>query len=391
MAALLDTVIAIWLTETVLATVAVWHYWRMVRGPVTAPRFSAPAVVIIPVRGADNLPGLWRALCAQQFPDWRLIFALEAESDPAYPLLTRFVAATKERPDTELVIAGTATTSGQKIYNQLAAMAHLRPRDAIVVFADADILPQSDWLARLVHPLGRDDVQIVSGWRWLTANDDRLATAFICAAHASFSLAPRPRPWALAWGGSMALRRRYVDVIDLSAWWRNAVLDDLRLTRAAWTAGGTVLGPSSLLLRSPVRYGWRRGAAFIRRQYLFVRIHMPVYWALAAAAVTIPPLGWVAAISASFAGQRYLLLGFALAIGLHQFRVAVRRRVAYRLWHEPAKHRQLAIDRWAVPAWQLFHAALLWSTAFGYRIYWAGRTYRLDRAGKFRSPPGSAA
>jgi ceramide glucosyltransferase len=391
MAVLLEAMVAIWLAETVLATFAVWHYWRAVRGPSTAPRFAAPTVVIIPVRGADNLPGLWRALCAQQFPDWRLIFALEAENDPAFPLLTRFIAATQERPDTELVIAGTATRCGQKIHNQLAALARLRPRDTIIVFADADIVPRPDWLARLVHPLGRDDVGIVSGWRWLTAADDGLATAFVCAAHASFSLAPRPRAWALAWGGSMALRRRYLDAIDLRAWWHDALLDDLRLTRAAWTAGGTVLGPSALLLRSPVRYDWRRAGAFIRRQYLFVRIHMPGYWAIAAAAVTIPPFGWAAAIGAGLAGPRYLLLGFAPAIALHQYRVAVRRRVASRLWREPPKRRQLVIDRCAVPAWQLFHAALLWSTAFGHTIRWAGRTYRLDRAGKLRSPPESAA
>jgi ceramide glucosyltransferase len=391
MAALLDAMVAIWLAETVLATVAVWHYWRAVRGPLTAPRYAAPTVVIIPVRGADNLPRLWHALCGQKFPDWRLIFALEAESDPAFPLLTRFIAATEARPDTEIVIAGTATSCGQKIHNQLAALERLRPRDAIVVFADADIVPQPDWLARLVHPLGQDNVEIVSGWRWLMADDNRLATAFVCAAHASFTLAPRPRAWALAWGGSMALRRRYLDAIDLRASWRDAVLDDLRLTRAAWTAGGTVLGPSPLLLRSPVRYDWRRVAGFIRRQYLFVRIHMPGYWAIAAAAVTIPPLGWAATIGASLAGSRFLLLGFPLAIALHQYRVAMRRRVADRLWHDPAKRRQLMIDRWAVPAWQLFHAALFWSTALGHTIHWAGRIYRLDRAGKLRSPPESAA
>jgi hypothetical protein len=391
MAVLLDAMVAIWLTEMVLATFAVWYYWRAVRGPLTVPCFAAPTVVIIPVRGADNLLGLWRALCAQQFPDWRLIFALEAESDPAFPLLTRLIAATQERPDTELVIAGTATQCGQKIHNQLAAVARLRPRDTIIVFADADIVPQPDWLARLVHPLGRDDVEIVSGWRWLVADDDRLATAFVSAAHASFSLAPRPRAWALAWGGSMALRRRYLDAIDLRAWWRDALLDDLRLTRAAWTAGGAVLGPSALLLRSPVRYDWRRAAAFVRRQYLFVRIHMPGYWAIAAAAVTIPLFGWAAAIGAGLAGPHYLLLGFAPAMVLHQYRVAVRRRIACRLWHDPPKRRQVVVDRWAVPAWQLFHAALFWSTAFGHTIHWAGRTYRLDRAGKLRSPPESAA
>jgi ceramide glucosyltransferase len=391
MTLVLEAMVAIWLAETVLATFAVWHYWRRVRGPLTAPRFAAPTAVIIPVRGADNLPRLWRALCAQTFPDWRLIFALEAESDPAFPLLTRFIAATEERPETELVIAGTATRCGQKIHNQLAGLERLRPRDTIIVFADADIVPQPDWLARLVHPLGRDDVTVVSGWRWLSADDDRLATAFACAAHASFTLAPRPRAWALAWGGSMALRRRYLDAIDLRARWRDALLDDLCLTRAAWTAGGAVLGPSALLLPSPVRYDWRRAAAFIRRQYLFVRIHVPGYWAIAAAAVTIPPFGWAATIGGGLAGPRFLLLGFVPAIALHQYRVVLRRRVAYRLWHEPAKRRQMMIDRWAVPAWQLFHAALFWSTALGHTIHWAGRIYRLDRAGNLRSPPGSAA
>ncbi len=390
MTALLDAMVAIWLAAAVLGTIAVRHYWRAVRGPTT-PRFTAPAVVIIPVRGTEGLPRLLPALVAQDFPDWRLIFSLEAESDPAFAVLSRFVAEPRERPETELVIAGIARDSSQKLHNQLAALARLRARDEIVVFADADIVPRPDWLARLVHPLGSDTVQVVSGWRWLAPADDRLATAFVCAAHASFSLAPRTRGWALAWGGSMALRRSYLEEIDLQAWWRGAVLDDLRLTRATWAHGGAVLGPSALLLRSPVSYGWRDGAAFIRRQYLFIRIHTPGYWALAAAAVTIPGLGWAAAIATIPAGQPWLAAAFVPAIALHQYRAEIRRRVARHLWQDADDWRRSRLDRWAVPAWLLFHAVLLWSTAFGRTIRWAGRIYRLDADGKLKSPPELAA
>lgn len=385
MAAFLDAVVAIWLAEAVLGTIAVWHYARAVRGGGVPPRFTAPTAVIVPVRGAENLSRLLPALRAQRFPDWRLIFAVEAESDPAYPVLRQFVADAAGQPNAELVVAGIAADSGQKIHNQLAALARLGPRDEIVAFADADIVPEPDWLARLVSPFGRDDVAVVSGWRWLVPADGRLATAFVGAAHASFSLAPRPRAWALAWGGSMALRQHDLDRIDLRGAWRGAVLDDLRLTRAAWAHGGAVLGPSALLLRTPARYGWRDGAAFIRRQYLFIRIHMPRYWALAAAAVTIPPLGWAAASAAVAAGRAWSALAFAAAIALHQYRVSTRDYVARRLWGTSEDRRQSLIERAAVPFWQLFHAVLLWSTAFGRTIRWGARVYRLDSDGKLRN------
>lgn len=382
MTATLDALVAIWLAAAALGTIAVWHYARTVHGDTMMPGFAPTAAVIIPVRGADNLPRLLAALRAQNFPDWRVIFAVEAESDPAYPVLRQFVAETGGGPRAELVVAGIATDGGQKIHNQLAALARLTPRDEIVAFADADIVPRPDWLTRLVSPLARDDVQVVSGWRWLTPADNRLATAFVCAAHASFSLAPRQRFWALAWGGSMALRQSYLDKIDLRGMWRGAVLDDLRLTRAAWTHGGTVLGPSALLLRTPVDYTWHDGAAFIRRQYIFIRIHTPRYWALAAAAVTIPPLGWAAGTAAIVAGQTWLVLAFATVIALHQYRATMRRRVAQRLWNDPSNPRQSLVERFAVPAWLLFHAVLLWSTALSRTIRWGARVYRLDTDGK---------
>ena len=135
-----SAIVAGWLTVAALATLAVWHYRRGLRHPLV-PTYTAPAV--IPVRGADNLPRLWSALCRQKFPVWRLVFSLEAESDPGHAILKRLIAATAERPETEVIVAGIATDTGQKIHNQLAALATLRPADEIVVFADADIKARS--------------------------------------------------------------------------------------------------------------------------------------------------------------------------------------------------------------------------------------------------------
>ena len=68
---------------------------------------------------------------------------------------------------------------------------------------------------------------LVSGLRVLMPEDDRMATAFVCAAHAAICTIPRARRWALAWGGTMALRRADLDALDITRWWRGALLDDL--------------------------------------------------------------------------------------------------------------------------------------------------------------------
>jgi hypothetical protein len=385
MAALLYALVAAWLAVATLATASVWYYRRGVLHPVT-PSWTAPAAVIVPVRSADNLSRLLPALCDQHFPAWRLIFAVESEADPAYPILRRFIAETEPRPETDLVVAGATQGHGQKIHQQFAALARLQPRDEIVVFADADFVPRPDWLARLVHPLRHDDVDVVSGWRWATPEDDRLATLLVCAGHAAASTVPRLRAWAAASGASMAMRRRTVAELDLETVWRDALSDDLRLTRALWARGGAVLGPPMLLLRSPVGFDWRQLVAFVRRQHLMIRNHLPALWLVSAVSTTVPILGWIAAILLTWRGHPWALLGFAAAILLHQARVTMRRDVARSLWGT-AHRRQVQLERWAMPAILAINAVLLWSTAFGRTIDWAGRRYRLDGRGRLRVPP----
>src|SRR5262249_17786827 len=152
----------------------VWYYQRGLGGTVVAAETPAVAV-IVPIRGASaGLPEVWQGLRAPGFPRRGLLAAGGGGRDAAGGAVggapgggARRRAAGGGRPELEIVIAGGAIDGGQKVWNQLAALAHLRPEDAVVVFADADTLPPPDWLQRLVRPLLDPATAAVSGNRWI--------------------------------------------------------------------------------------------------------------------------------------------------------------------------------------------------------------------------------
>jgi hypothetical protein len=362
---------AAWLAVAAVACYAVYRYQDGLGRAVVLPR-TPQVAIILPIRGTPP-PGLWPALVAQDYDRWRIVFAVESTADPAYGALSALIG---ERG--EIVVAGAALDTGQKVHNQLAALKRLCAGDEVVVFADADILPRPDWLSRLVMPLLEPGIDAVSGYRWLVPADGRLATHFVCLANAQIATVPRLRRVNLAWGGSMALRRETLEALDLERWWRGSLDDDIQLTRALWARGLKVNAPRELLVPSPAAYGWREAIAFGRRQYLLVRTYAPAHWLGAALATALPLAGWAIALPLALGGDP-LALGVILAANLlDQCRASFRGRVPQKLWGEmwPARLRRL--DRWATPAWLLFHACLIWSTLAGGKIRWAGRTYQLD-------------
>ena len=104
------------------------------------------------------------ALAAQDWPDWRVAFAVESAADPAHPVLARYVAAHPGRAT--LVVAGPAEGRGQKVQNLLAALRELRPDDAALVTLDADTLPPPGLLRALLRPVLTGQGAIATGYRW---------------------------------------------------------------------------------------------------------------------------------------------------------------------------------------------------------------------------------
>jgi hypothetical protein len=370
---LLIVPLAAWLIVSAIACFGVYIAQRE-RPPVGVGEVE-PTVLIIPMRGIPpHLAELWRGICAQTHRPTRVIFAVESVQDPAYAQLRKLTGG----PPVEVVVAGEANRRGQKIHNMLAALARLEPNDAIVVFADADITPAADWLARLLRDLDRQNIGMTSGYRWLIPTDERWSTAFVCIVNASIASTPRDSKWANAWGGSMALRRRTIDALALPTLWDRAVSDDLTISSAVRALGGKVRSPRDALVPALASYSWTDAIVFGRRQYLFTRTHAPQLWIVAAAATTIPLVGWATALPLALTGNKLAIGTIVLAYALDYTRARLRERIPRNLWGLESNPRIKWLDRWATPAWLALHAAVIWSTLFGRKIRWAGRIYRID-------------
>jgi ceramide glucosyltransferase len=365
--------LAAWLIVSAVACFGVYIAQRE-RPPVGGGEIE-PAVLIIPMHGVPPyLPELWRGICGQTHRLAHVIFAVESAQDPAYERLQKLTGG----PPVEVVVAGEATRRGQKVHNMLAALGRLEPNDAIVIFADADITPTADWLARLLRDLDSQDIGMTSGYRWLIPTDERWSTAFVCIVNASIASAPRDSKWANAWGGSMALRRHTIEALALPTLWDSAVSDDLTISPAVRALGGKVRSPRDALVPALASYCWKDAIVFGRRQYLFTRTHAPHLWIVAAAATTIPLVGWATALPLALMGSKLATGTIVAAYALDYTRARLRERIPRNLWGLESQRRIKWLDRWATPAWLALHAAVIWSTLFGRTIHWAGRTYRID-------------
>src|SRR5262245_41701668 len=108
----MTTFLAIWLVTQAIAVLLIWYFALGVgRGVVLA--VTPPVVVIVAVKGNhDEFAFFLDHLFAQDYPAYRVVFAVESAQDSAVgPIEARRAAA----PDrVALVIAGLAQDEGQK-------------------------------------------------------------------------------------------------------------------------------------------------------------------------------------------------------------------------------------------------------------------------------------
>lgn len=375
----------VWLLFAALSCLSVARFlWASRREAEGKP--LPPVVIVVPVKGGGpSLAGNLRAFLAQDHPAFRFIFSVEAVEDPAWPHL---VACRDKSPHTvDLVVAGPAPSGGQKVWNQRAALRRLRRGDRIVVFADADIRPDPEWLARLVGPLPGAGLLVTTGYRWLEpVAGSGLAAALASVANSSVATMVRPlgrlfgRHYG-AWGGSMALTCQTMNEIGLQDWWNEALSDDLQLTAAVVHAGGRVRRMREVMPLTPIDWDLRQALAFGRRQYQILRTHAPVVWLYGALTTTVPLAGWLTAVPLAVTGNRVAQLSLFGVVLLDILRALLRRRVVFRLWGADGIARlrvPLLLALVATPLWLLLHAVAVWSSAFGRHVDWAGIRYRID-------------
>lgn len=370
--------------------------WKIGVGP------QQSVALIVPVKGFDlhSTPRFFDAIFGQAYGDYRVIVCFESWSDPVARWLCEHLELSDQRrvwnhPDPTnglrsitLVCGGIAEAEGQKVQNQRAAFRDLGPRDAIIAFADSDILCGADWLARLVAPINHATHELSTTYRWLVPKNPTLPNQLACIINASITTQGGAEWSTVLWGGSMALTRSLFDKLDVPKLLAGSLNDDLRLSKAARATGRKIAFVRSLILPTTIDFTWGSFFEFVRRQYTQVKFFSPILYTGVNFVLAFYVLGATTIVAALVYGYFYAWVPVAAAYVIDQFRALARQQVYLSLFKDHGIRQKLFAAGWLehmiTPLWMTLHWILLASTWTQSRLTWAGVRYQILSKSKTR-------
>ncbi len=325
-------------------------------------------LVFCPATGAEpTLKANARSLLAQTHPNYRVLFIVESEEDPAWAALSAIEGA-------ELFVAGMAEDSGQKVHNLSEAVRSAGSSADILVFSDSDARFPENWLLQLVAPLSDSSVGASTGYRWYLAPNRGLRELLRSAWNASVAGFLGPHRNNFVWGGSTAIRREFFDRAGVLAAWKGALSDDYVLTRAIRRAGLGVVFVPTCLVPSEERSGWRDLFEFTTRQIKITRVYAGRIWAIGLVSYTLFNLTFLWLAWTMFVDP------VALALWLFVYALAVIRS-GVRLRAARVAGREFGRPSWfyllSPPLVSLLYQVNFVASALSRRIKWKGVSYRM--------------
>ncbi|HOL89101.1 MAG TPA: glycosyltransferase [Anaerohalosphaeraceae bacterium] len=354
--------------------------------------FRTKAAVIVPCRGLDDaFEENIRSFFLQDYEPYLLLFVVEDEQDPAYPVLKQLMEQCRPQSranNVRLLTAGRASGCSQKLHNLLFAVRQADADTQVLAFADSDACVGPNWLSHLVYPL-RDSQAAkngaATGYRWFVPKTPNWATLTLSAVNAKIAQLLGNTRFNLAWGGSMAIRVDTFRRLNLEQVWASALSDDLSLSEAVAKAGLKIAFVPACMSASYESVSWKELWEFGRRQFLITRVYRPRMWLFGFFSSVFAVFGLWGGVAAAVWTLRtgrpswILLLWpavFAFCQWLHAF---LRQRMIGRLlekdWDrlKPAARADLAL-------FWLFSIILLGviaASAVGRTLIWRGIRYRL--------------
>lgn len=278
------TLAALVLLQSLLSLRGGLRYFDFFRRGLDARRalYMPHASVFVPCRGLDQgLRQNLTALFLQHYPSYELVFVFDSREDPARAIAESLAAEFEGQTvaSVRFVVAGRATSSGQKVHNLLTAIAEAGDASEVFVFVDTDARTQPDWLRSLVAPLADESVGAATGYRWFLPLAGGFASQLRSVWNASIASALGSDVWRnFCWGGSTAIRRATFERLNIRGRWRGVVSDDYALTRALQNAELPVYFVPACLTASLEDCTFRELVEFTTRQLKITRVYAPHLW-----------------------------------------------------------------------------------------------------------------
>jgi Glycosyl transferase family 21 len=346
-------------------------------------RLSARVTLVLPATGPlPGLEDLLTALTAQSLQPRRLIVAVESREDPAYARVAALAADHSQLP-IKLIVAGWSPLRSQKCTNLLVGLTSLDADDAQIVLLDADIRPQPWWLAALVAPLAAGRADIVNGYRWPMPTALSPGTALVSSIDRAIAVLPRLSQSRTIWGGSLAMTRQALEILDLPTTIGRTLTEDLPIGDRAAIAGLRVLTRRAIRLPTPLGGRFRDLWRFGRRQYQLIRIYRRGLWSFAAFVVTSDLIARILLLS-SLAASRAALAALLVVAGLGSIAAEIRLAIGRKLGIVDGTSMRLSqhLLAWTILPAPAFHASVIWGGSVTSPVLWAHIRYGVDRTGR---------
>src|SRR5947209_15424454 len=357
----------------------------------TLPDYTPHASVIVPCRGLDqDLAKNLRALFAQDYPRYEIIFVTDSAHDRALPVIESLRAAHADATTgavvTRVVIAGAASDCGQKVHNLRAGLSACDPASEVFVFVDTDARPRRSWLGGLVAPLADASLGAATGYRWFVPVKGGFSSHLRSVWNASIASAlGHSETQNFCWGGSTAIRRTTFARADVLKHWRGALSDDFALTRALKAAHLAVRFVPACLTAAHEDCSFTELLEFTTRQLKITRVYAPHLWRIVLASNLLFALIFFGGI-ALIVTRALLGLSFIvpLAIILASYTLGIlKAHLRWRAINIPLAQHRAELRRgvfahlflWPLASALYFYNALV--ALFSRRIKWRGICYEL--------------
>lgn len=331
---------------------------------------SGSVVVFCPATGRDpDLETNALSLLGQDHPDYRVVFIVESRDDPAYGVLSALDGA-------ELLVAGRARDSGQKVHNLAEGVKRFGRAFDIFVFCDSDALFPPNWLSELIAPLRDPNVGASTGYRWYVPGSPTLPTLLRSAWNASVAGFLGPHRNNFVWGGSTAIRRGTFDRAAVLDAWTGALSDDYALTSAVGRAGLPIVYVPTCLVPSYGDCSWSELLEFTTRQIKITRVYAPRMWTVGLVTYTLFNLTFLLLTISMVFDLRWLLPWTAI-YGLTVIRSRYRLQGAARAIPSALLHTHALFYLFSAPLVGVLYQANFIASLFSRRLVWRGVVYRM--------------
>lgn len=280
---------------------------------------SVNAVVVMCLRGSDPfLRRTLEALAAQNHQPAAIRLIVDHPSDPAASEVRSGLSDPIQEGRAKLAFLEEPLASCSLKCSSLVQACRDLPEEAdVVAFLDADTLPDEEWLARLCRPFADESVAVVTGNRWF----DPPRSTFGAVARQVWNAAAivQMAEYGIPWGGTLCIRRSFLEEAKLPEKWGKAFCEDTMLRREAGRLRKKVVFEPTLLIPNGEDCTPGDFLGWCSRQLLTARLYHPA-WTLvsghAILAAGLPAAAIVAAVVYGAIGEWKLAGSYLLVLGI---------------------------------------------------------------------------